>query len=96
MADLYADGSRGIYIPQHFAQSVKREFVQNVSDEDWQVLEAGPNANGRELYWEVWDTVLNDARITAPDGREGFLLQNGDLWVVWGDEDPDYANLLEV
>jgi hypothetical protein len=92
MADLYADGNRGIYIPQHFAESVHREYVTGVSDEDWKTLEEGPDA---EWYWDAWNNVLSNAKITAPDGREGYLWQDGDLWVIWGESDPDYENLVE-
>jgi len=92
MADLYADGNRGIYIPQHFAESVHRGYVTGVSDEDWKTLEEGPDA---EWYWDAWNNVLSNAKITAPDGREGYLWQDGDLWVIWGESDPDYENLVE-
>jgi hypothetical protein len=91
MADLYASDSRGIYIPQYFAESVHREYVKGVSEENWKTLEKGPDA---EWYWDAWDNVLSNAKITSPDGKEGYLYQDGDLWVIWGDEDPDYENIV--
>lgn len=90
MADLYASDARGVFIPQHFAESVKREFVHGVSDEDWKTLEEGPDA---EWYWDAWSNVLDRAVIKSPDGKEGFLWQDGDLWVIWGEADEDYENL---
>jgi len=75
---LYADSSRGIYIPQIFAQSIKRGCV------------AGPDC---EAYWDVWDGVLNDAELTDPTSGQVFtLFQDGDLWCIpkgaeWTDSD---------
>jgi len=80
-----------MYIPQFFAESVRRDCVQNVSDEDWAILEAGPD---HEHYWDAWDSVTRDAKIVAPDGKTGFLWQDGDLWVIWGEDDPDYNSIL--
>lgn len=93
MADLYASDARGIFIPQYFAQSVHREYVRNVSDEEWEILEAGPE---HEHYWDAWADVTSGAQIEAPDGRKGFLWQDGDLWIVWGEDDPDHDALLDV
>lgn len=77
--EIYADSARGIYIPQHFAKSIGREYVTGVSDEDWQILESGPEA---EFYWEVWDDVLNNALLTDSDGTNWTLYQDGDLFLV--------------
>jgi hypothetical protein len=78
MADRYANDSHGVYIPQYFAESVKRDCVSGVSDEDWKILEAGPHDN--DQYWEAWDEVLSRAKLTDPtNGKEGHLWQDGDL-----------------
>lgn len=77
--EIYADSARGIYIPQFFAESIKREYVTGVSDEDWQILEAGPDA---ELYWETWDDVLNNAVLTDRNNTTWTLYQDGDLFLV--------------
>lgn len=78
-ATLFADSNRGIYIPQYFAQNVKREFVTGVSAEDYKVLEAGPDG---ENYWEAWADVLDNAKINDPKQDECYLHHDGDLWVV--------------
>lgn len=87
-AILYADSARGVYIPQYFAESVVRESVSGVSDEDWTILESGPD---HEWHWETWESVLNNARVTrASDGQVFVLYQDGDLWLVpveWSPED---------
>lgn len=90
MADYYADECRGVYIPQYFAQSCNREMVTGVDQEDWEALEAGPE---NEQYWDAWDDVIRNATITSPDGKEGFLYQDGGLWIIWGDDDPDYKDI---
>jgi len=87
---LYADGARGQYIPQHFAESVVRETVTGLNDEHWKDLEAGPE---HEWYWESWNDVLNRAEITHPDTGEVYTLyQDDDLWLVpinaeWDDDE---------
>lgn len=40
-AILFCDGASGVYIPQRFAQEVKRDAVTHVSDKEWKVLETG-------------------------------------------------------
>ena len=71
---LYADSARGIYIPQHFAESVNRALVAGVGADDWDILEAGPYC---EHYWDSWESVLDNARI-----GEYSLYQDGDLWLL--------------
>ncbi len=86
--ELYADGNRGVYIPQYFAESVNREMVTGVTDEDWKTLEDGPDPEN-EWYWESWNTVTSNAVITHTDGTKCFLWQDGDLWVVPEDYEND-------
>jgi hypothetical protein len=79
-AELYADSNRGVYIPQHFAESINRACVTGVSEEDYNILLAGPE---HEFYWETWGRVTDNAVITNPNtGKECYLYQDGDLWVV--------------
>lgn len=78
-SELFADGNRGIYIPQYFAESVVREKVSGVSAEQWEILESGPD---HESYWDVWDEVERDAILTKDDGTQFCLHQDGDLWIV--------------
>ena len=79
-AELYADSNRGVYIPQFFAESVKRDCVTGVSEEDFATLLSGPDA---EFYWETWERVTNNATLTDPtNGKIFYLYQDGDLWMV--------------
>lgn len=76
----YADSSRGVYIPQHFAESVVRSCVSGVDAEQWLILEFGPD---HEFYWDVWCEVIDSARLTHPaDGVTYGLWPDGDLWLV--------------
>lgn len=79
-AILYADSNRGVYIPQHFAESVKRECIEGVDSDDWAILEFGPD---HEWYWETWELVLNNAVLHNPDNKIAYQLHHdGDLWLV--------------
>lgn len=77
---LLFDGASGIYIPQRFAAETSRDHVTDVSDEDYAILEAGPD---HEFYWDAWSDVLDYARITADDGTVYTLYQqDGDCWAI--------------
>jgi hypothetical protein len=74
--ELMVDNHHGIYIPQIFAETVRRElFADSISAEDYAILEAGPD---HENYWDAWDAVLMSAE--TEDGTS--LYQDGDLWAV--------------
>ena len=83
-AIIYADSARGVYIPQFFAESIRRDLVQGVSNDDWRILEAGPES---EWHWETWESVLNNATIHHA-GIDYVLWQDGDLWLVPADWQP--------
>lgn len=92
---LWLDGARGIYVPRDFATSFtdRAKSVSNVDDEQWEVLEAGPD---HQSYWDVWDEVLSNAVVTDTTGQRYHLLQDGDLWLipvgmVWSEELDDYV-----
>jgi len=78
-AELFADSARGVFIPQHFAESVNREMVFGVSDSDFADLMKGPES---KWYWETWESVLNNAILHSPKNGECYLFQDGDLWIV--------------
>ena len=81
-AILYASDRRGIYIPQYFAESIKRECVSGIFGDDWKTLLGGP-AIDNDWYWDAWNDTLNTATVTDPEtGVEYGLYQDGDLWLV--------------
>lgn len=75
---LFLDDHRGIYIPRDFAQSIVRERVTGISDDEYTILE-NPD---HELYWDVWSDVCDNARATDEDGNEFRLEQDGALWLI--------------
>lgn len=93
------DSARGVYIPQHFAESFPALFGDGAppagckvltagSQDDRQTLLAGPDG---EWYWEAWATVL-DAVAWRENGVEYHLYQDGDLFqVVYLDDDSQQA-----
>ena len=89
---LWLRDDRGIYIPRDFANSFANRgaCVQGVSQEQWEILEAGPD---HEWYWEVWNEVEQDAKITDIEtGVVYSVYQDGDCWLIpegmeWSDND---------
>lgn len=77
-AELYANSAMGIYIPKYFAESVNREMVKNVSEEDYDDLSDPENEN----YWLAWEIILENAVLTDSKGKKWRLYQDGDLWLV--------------
>lgn len=87
---LWLSDARGVYIPRDFAKSFtdRANHVSGVDDEDWAILEAGPD---HEHYWDVWTEVCGNAVVTDEIGIKYRLNQDGDLWLVpegmqWNDE----------
>ena len=87
---LWLADNRGIYIPRDFANSFidRAKSVSGVSDEDWAILEAGPD---HEHYWDAWTEVCDSAKVTDNNGNEFSVYQDGDCWLVpvgmeWNDE----------
>jgi hypothetical protein len=75
-AVLFASDARGIYIPQHFAESYNSEQWNPIDSDDLAILIHGPE---HDQYWDTWEDVMNDAETICG----GSLHQDGDLWVVW-------------
>lgn len=88
-AHCYADSARGVYIPQHFAETVNRDMLAGVDSDDLDILAAGP---GHGDYWETWESVLDNAELTDSDGVTWRLYQDGDLWLIAFDAARDALN----
>lgn len=78
-AILFASDRHGIYIPQYFAESVNRDKLSGVSDEDMDILLVGPD---HDEYWDTWNDVEQSAILTDSDGTTYGLYQDGDLWLI--------------
>ena len=88
---LWLDDHRGIYIPRDFATNFadRAKSVSGVSDEEWAILEAGPD---HESYWGTWADVCDSATVTDDNGVEYSVYQDGACWLVpagmeWSDQD---------
>jgi hypothetical protein len=84
-AILFADASRGIYIPQYFAKTLvddaEVEFIYHGIyhwDTVKPILLDGPD---HPEYDEAWEFVLDNARVHHR-GKVYSLYQDGDLWLV--------------
>jgi hypothetical protein len=75
-AVLFASDARGIYIPQHFAESHNKDMWEPIDSDDLAILLYGPE---HESYWDAWVDVMDSAETICG----GSLHQDGDLWVVW-------------
>lgn len=80
---LIVDGANGIYVPQRFVRNFDTS-QWGVSNEDADILKAGPD---HEHYWDVWESVIRQARLTDGDGRSWSLYQDGDLFAVREDHE---------
>ncbi|MDE2096593.1 MAG: hypothetical protein KGL39_05045 [Patescibacteria group bacterium] len=87
---LWLSDARGVYIPRDFANSFadRAKSVSGVSDEDWRILESGPE---HESYWDAWCDVCDRAIITDDNGVQFNVWQDGDCWLIpvgmeWNDE----------
>lgn len=87
---LWLEDTRGIYIPQAFAKSFRdrEKDVAGVSPESWATLEVGPED---EWYWDIWDSVRDNAIVTDEHGNKYTVYQEGHCWLVpvgmqWADD----------
>ena len=81
--EVYADSARGIYIPQHFAESVDRSCVSGIDLSDLDLLAEGPGiADCSQGYWDIWNDVEQNCILTDSNGQRWRLWQDGDLWIV--------------
>lgn len=83
--EMLVDSHHGIYVPQVFAETVRRDlFGETISAEEWDILAAGPD---HPQYWECW----HDVEMSAETADGISLYKDGDLWAVnWsliGDQD---------
>jgi hypothetical protein len=86
---LILDDHRGIYIPRDFVEGFLFEGHDwtGIDAEDIAILREGPD---HDLYWDAWDVVTDNARITV-DGKEFYLWQDGALFVIAVDLPEDEA-----
>ena len=85
--ECIVDGAHGVYVPRVFAQTVNRAILSGVAAETLDYL-AKVESVEDDWFWEEWDSVLNNARITH-NGKIYHLHQDGDLFAI------DWDNLTD-
>lgn len=80
---LFSDSSRGVYIPEHFAESVKREYVKGVTNEDLDFF-INEEPYSVDHFWDNWENILNNLTLEI-DGYKYSLWHDGDLWLYCED-----------
>lgn len=77
--EILLDDSRGVYIPQNFAEMFDMK-TWGISDDTRNILLAGPTSEN-EWYWEAWENVLSNASYIDTAGNKWLLWQEGDLFI---------------
>ena len=85
--ECIVDSHHGVFVPMVFAQTVSRALLSGVSGETLDYL-AKKESLEDDGFWDAWDSVLNNARITH-NGKIYHLHQDGDLFII------DWDNLTE-
>jgi hypothetical protein len=73
--EILLSDARGIYIPRDFLDCYSWEGITEENKKD---LSSPEN----EFYWDVWETVLNNAFFMDASGKKWELWQNGDLFAI--------------
>ena len=81
------DGTNGVFVPMVFAQTVNRVLLSGVDAENLDYLAKEESVEDVD-FWDIWDSVLNNARITH-NGKIYHLHQDEDLFII------DWDNLTE-
>lgn len=89
-SQLLINDSHGQYIPQLFAEQFRDRVTpassKEITDEDWDILLAGPE---HEFYWDTWTAVLDNCILVDENGREFSLMQEQDVWAIPVPHEPD-------
>lgn len=79
------DESNGIYVPQR--------FIECYDGDEWNISKDNQNellSADSEYYWDVWDSVFNNAYYIDSEGNKWTLYQDGNLWAIREDANIDW------
>ena len=88
---LLVNSAMGIYIPSQFCsvynvpcnfanyEDIKKD-IEYIADED---------NIGNDDYWEVWDSLIDDAVFLDTDNNQYYIAYNEDLWAIPVDYEND-------
>ena len=85
--ECIVNAAHGVFVPMLFARTVNRALLSGVTTEDLDYL-AKEESTEDDGFWDTWDSVLNNARITH-NGKIYHLHQDGDLFAI------DWDNLTD-
>lgn len=76
---LLCDSHHGVYLPSFWVGN--SENIWNIKQEDWNYI-ANPENVEKDDYWEVWESILNNAKYVDSTGKIWILHHDGDLFAV--------------
>lgn len=79
---LIADSHHGIYIPQLVLKGEIDNPKWNFSDCNKEDIDAVLKGPENEWYWDAWNNIESNVKITDSEGTVYFLYQNDDLWAI--------------
>lgn len=80
---LLVDEVNGVNIPKIFCERAAHYADSwQMSRGDMEICMGGPE---EEFYWEAWESIINQAKMTDSQGREWRLWQDGSLFAYTGD-----------
>ena len=87
---ILLNDSRGIYIPQSFADYYAEDW-SNINSKDLEIISNGPE---NDFYWDAWNDITSSAEHVDENGNVWNLYQDGDLFAICYDlmDDEEYYN----
>lgn len=77
--EILVSSNHGVFIPQIFINDFNlSKFNIVLSDYDKKVLQDASH----EWYWEIWQTIENNALYIDSDKNEYTLMLDGDLFMI--------------
>jgi len=84
-AEILVNSAHGIFIPQTFIEWFE-PYIVWPDDKDIQQILDDLKSPENEFYWDSWDWILGNCKITDDDGKMFFLFQYEDVWAIPVDE----------
>lgn len=73
------DSHHGLYLPSVWAGN--SENIWNINPGDWNYI-ANPENIEKDDYWDLWESILNNAEYVDNNGKIWTLHHDGDLFAV--------------
>lgn len=73
------DSHHGVYVPSFWA--MHSENIWNIAQDDWNYI-ANPENIEKDDYWDLWESILTNAKYVDSTGKIWILHYDGDLFAV--------------